>query len=107
MDHKRLSTGDILDFGILERTPPKSMCPVDAVLAEVDESQFDDDSLRAGLIAGGLEASMYYGVWKIWKDGDGFSGELMQYRVVTETLAKVSLADAVEHAYEWATNCYG
>jgi hypothetical protein len=107
MDNRRWDTGAILAGGILNITPPKSLCPPDTVLVDVDEEDLSDGTLRAGLEAGGLSASMYYGVWKIWRTAAGFSGQLMQYRSVTDSFTDRPLDEALEKALEWAGGCYG
>lgn len=107
MDNRRWNTQQILDGGILGITPPKSRRPADATLQNVDEEDLSDGTLRAGLEAGGLRASMYYGCWSIWRTDAGFSGALMQYRAVTDEFSDVPLERALERAFEWGAACYG
>ena len=107
MDNRRWDTSMILAGGILGIAPPKSACPPDAALTDVDEDDLSRGTLRAGLEAGGLDASMYYGVWKIWRTAAGFSGELMQYRSVTDSFTDQPIDKALEKAEEWAGGCYG
>lgn len=98
IDNTRWDTGQALANGVLDRRMPESKCPADAKLESVDEEGFSEEKARAGLEAGGLTASMYYGCWSIWKTDVGFSGELMQYRNVTDRLQNATLDEAVEKA---------
>lgn len=94
-------------MGILDLPVPTSGCPKGAVLASVDEEDLSEETLRQGLEAGGLAAAMYYGCWKVWKTDAGFSGELMQYRSVTDDFEDLPLDEALERASEWGYACYG
>ncbi len=107
MDFRRLNTAEVLASGILNKPVPLSRQPDDARLTKVDEEDCGEDALRAGLQGGGLKASMYYGCWSIWKAGDGFDGELFQYRAVTDSFSGATLDEATEKAGEWAALCYG
>ena len=107
IDHTKWDTGQVLAHGVLNRPIPKSSLPADAKLTSVQEEDFNEKKARDGLLAGGLHAAMYYGCWSIWKDGDRYSGELMQYRNVTDRLEQASLDEAVEKAEEWFSVSYG
>lgn len=107
MDKRRWNTGQVLASGILGLPAPKSAKPRGTKLVEVDEEDLSPETLRAGLLQGGLTASMYYGCWHIWKTAAGFSGELFQYHQITERFADLPLEEAVEQAAEWGSACYG
>lgn len=107
MDNRRWNTGQVIAGGILNIKPPASDRPSGVDLALVEEGEWSEESLRTGLENGGLNASMYYGCWSIWKTENGYSGELMQYRAVTGKFQGYSLEDALEKAEEWASGCEG
>jgi hypothetical protein len=107
MDNRRMSTSQILAAGILNKKPPATRTPDDATMETVEEGEWNQESLRSGLEKGGLEASMYYGRWSIWKVGDTFSGELMQYRSVTDAFDGATPDEALEKAEQWAEACSG
>lgn len=107
IDETKWNTAQVLAGGVLNRPAPKSERPADAKLMDVDEDNSSEESLRAGLEAGGLAASMYYGCWSIWKTDAGFCGELMQYRNVTDRLQSATLDEAVEKAEDWFAASYG
>lgn len=107
IDSTRWNTEQVLNAGVLNRPSPTSRKPKDAVLAEVDEDDLSEATLLAGFAAGGLNASMYYGCWRVWKTPVGFSGELMQYRTCTDAFDDLPLAEAFAKAREWAAACYG
>jgi len=107
IDNRRFDTGQVLEAGILLITPPRTKCPDASKLVDVDEEDLSEKTLRAGLEQGGLEAPMYYGCWRIWKTDSEFSGELMQYRAMTEHFADLPIDEALEKAMEWGAACYG
>lgn len=107
MDERKFDTGQLLDMGILSMPNPVSKCPDRSKLIEIEQEESTEESLRAGLEAGGIRSCQYYGVWKIWKAEQGFSGELMQYRVVTEEFTDQSIEFALEKAEDWVMGCYG
>lgn len=107
MDNRRLDTAGVLASGILGIDAPKSKCPDSAALTDVYDCEWTVDELRTGLQAGGLSGAMYYGCWTIWKTEAGYSGELFQYRAVTDSFVDASLDAALEKAEEWAENCQG
>jgi hypothetical protein len=107
IDDTKWDSGEVLAHGVLRRPGLRSKCPADAKLTNVDEEKTDAETLRAGLSAGGLNASMYYGLWRIWKADTGYDGELMQYRNLTDTLQGATIEQAIEKAQEWAEACYG
>lgn len=107
VDYTKWDTSQVIANGVLNRAAPDSRVPKDAVLQDVDDEDGSEESIRKALLAGGISAPMYYGVWKIWKDGDGYSGQLMQYRNETGRFDKVTLDEAVETALEWWSTCYG
>lgn len=107
VDNRRWNTQQIIDGGILSRPMPESKRPGDAKLVSVDDDDLSPETLKRGLEAGGLRAYQYYGCWEIWKTKNGYSGELFQYRAVTDSFDDVSIDDAVQKAETWASNCYG
>ncbi len=106
MDERRLDTGQILASGILSKPTPNSNVPADANLKDVG-NDWSEESVREGLGSGGIKASMYYGCWSIWKAHESFSGELMQYRSITDHFEDVSFDVALEKALFWAEECNG
>jgi len=107
MDERRFDTGQLLDMGILNLPLPQTRRKNSAGLIEVDQDEYTEESLRGGLEAVGLCASQYYGCWRIWKTDTGYSGELLQYRVVTEEFTDKDIEFALEKAEEWVAGCYG
>jgi hypothetical protein len=107
IDRNRWSTADCLANGVLDRAAPPDACPKDANLASVNEDDLSEATLRRGLESGGLDALMYYGCWQIWKSGDAFDGELLQYRSVADQFRGLSIDDALDKAMEWGGACYG
>lgn len=107
MDNRKLNTRQIIDAGILGLPAPERRCPADAKLQRVGEDEISENILRAGLEGGGLTASMYYGCWDIWRTESGFSGELLQYRSVTDQFTDAPIEQALEKAAEWAAGCCG
>lgn len=107
MDNRRFNTTQLLTLGILDLPTPKQEVPSKAKLQHVDEDDIQEDTLRKGLLIGGLSASMYYGCWSIWGTDNGYSGELLQYRSVTDKFKNESLKIALEKALEWAQGCRG
>lgn len=105
MNDLRLDTRTIMEAGILDLTPPDTAMPNNAILNEVDENNYTDDELEEGLINGGLKASMYYGCWAIWNGQNGYSGELLQYREITEFFEDQPLNIALAKARCWAREC--
>jgi len=104
MDHRRLTTAQVIRSGILDITCPDSRSPedIDYHHLDVDDEDITAQELRELLRHGkALEASQYYGCWKIWKDADGYEGELFQYHVITEEFYSRSLDYAVRKAYTW------
>lgn len=102
MDTRRLSTGDVLAQGIINKPLPKTDIPNGR-----PERQFDaydgkpgDDELLAAIERGEvLVCSEYYGIPHAWKDGEGYRGALLQYRAVTESPE----FDTATAAVEWFT----
>lgn len=107
MDDRRWSTAEVLMYGVLNRPVPERSQPDGLDLVKVDEDDLSAETIRAGLEAGGIKASQYYGVWSIWKAGDGYDGELLQYHAVTDSIKGVTLDEAVEKARYWGKNCTG
>ena len=89
----------------MERPMVKLRRPSGASLQRVDEEEWSEECLRDGLDSGGLVAWMYYGAWSIWRDGSGYSGELHQYRQLTDSFEVQPLEFALEKAIEWAKGC--
>lgn len=96
MDIRRLSTIQCIEDGIGDLPKPKTSDPKISRWDLVRDNTCDREFLRAGLEKGGLKASMYCGIWKIWKTEKGFSGELLQYRVITESFYN-QLQDEMEY----------
>jgi hypothetical protein len=107
MDYMRLDTSGVLSDGILNRPVPKTSCPEGFSGERVDEYEWSEESLLDWLEKSGLEASMYYGCWNIWKTEKGYSGELRQYRTITEAFTDQDTAYALDKAQEWASGCQG
>lgn len=105
MNEIKWNTEQCLLNGVLDRPKPKSSVPENFKGEEVKEYKWDEESLQKGLLKGGLTALMYYGCWDIWKTQNGFSGELMQYRKVTDTFHDQNLKFALKKAEEWAMGC--
>lgn len=118
IDNRKMDTAQAIAFGILNIKPPKSDAPDDdsikyfkAEYCDVPEG-FDgedrDDNFKIALERNmGIKGCMYYGVWRIWPTEKGFSGELIQYRSITDNIKDVSLDDAVNQATEWYRDCNG
>jgi hypothetical protein len=94
-------------MGILNMPKPVSKCPDRDKLTGIDQEDWTEEAMKTGLETGGICASQYYGVWKIWKTERGFSGELMQYRAVTDEFTDQPIETALEKAEEWIEGCYG
>lgn len=107
MDCRRLDTAGVLASGILNIPAPKTSRPDGFKGESVEEFEWTEETLRAGLEKGGLDASMYYGCWNIWKTENGYSGELLQYRNITDSFTDQSVEYALEKAQEWASGCQG
>jgi len=107
MDHTRLDTMGCLNAGILDRPRPKTARPDNFIGEDVLEFEWTEYSLKAGLEKGGLSASMYYGCWEIWKTEKDYSGELLQYRNITDSFTDQGVEFALEKAKEWASGCEG
>ena len=117
IDSRRLSTEQAVAAGILDLEPAESVAPggrseyLEADYLETPqgfEGQSREDNWRLALERGmGLHALMFYGSWIIWPDGDAFSGELVQYRAMTDSFQKRPIAEALEKAAAWFRVCYG
>lgn len=108
MDNRRMNTEQVLFSGGFGLIPPPSKVPPNFVGQIVEEWEWTQDQLRAGLESGGLDAYMYYGCWHIWRTEENrYSGQLMQYRLVTEEFHGLSLEDALAEAIDWGTACQG
>jgi hypothetical protein len=110
MDNRRLNTQQALTSGILEKPAPESKLPKNykkEELHHVSEHAWSEEELRDGLEKGGLDATMYYGCWRIWKVKDKFCGELMQYRMCTASFKNEDIDFALQQAVEWAEACQG
>lgn len=94
-------------MGALGITPPASKVPEGFNGHIVEEQEWNEEGLQNNLESGGLTAIMYYGCWDIWPTEKGFSGELMQYRAVTDEFEDEPLDVALGKAVHWATNCQG
>lgn len=91
---------------IINKLPPDSARPTGVDLQVLDDP-VNEDILREMLLKGGIDAAWYYGCWCIWKDGDAYNGELMQYRSLTDSFTKATLDEAVEKAEKWSSATYG
>lgn len=107
MDHTRLDTAGVLAAGILNIPAPKTSRPDGFKGEHVEEFGWSEETLRDGLEKGGLDASMYYGCWAIWKTEKGYSGELLQYRNITDSFTDKDQDFALEKSQEWASGCQG
>lgn len=107
VDHTKWDTEQVIQNGVLERTAPKDRVPADAKLTDLDEEDGSEEKIRGALLDGGVRAYMYYGCFKVWKDGDAYSGQLMQYRNETGRFDKVSLDEALKATSEWWEECWG
>lgn len=110
MDTRRLSTGDVLAQGIINRPAPKTSIPDDR--EECDYQCWDDkpgrDELLAAIERGEvLVCSEYYGIPHAWKDGESYRGTLLQYRAVTEDPTLATADEAVDWFLETARACEG
>ena len=106
INDRKLSTADILASNILNISPPDTKHP-EINYIDYDELEYDSDKIHECLKINGVEGCMYYGVWKVWPDEKGFSGELLQYRSITDEFTGVSIDVAVEKCIEWAGVCEG
>jgi hypothetical protein len=109
IDKTKWDTGQAFMAGVLGREAPRTQCPyLPKALHRVDEDE-PIDAIRPNLEAGpGVDAPMYYGCWRIWKQADGlYAGELMQYRNMTDKFVDATLDDAMAKASEWHAVSYG
>ena len=105
MDNRRWNTQQILGGGILDKPIPETSQPEGLKL--LDDEKYSEDGVRSDLESGGLTAAQYYGCWSIWQTPSGYSGELIQYRSVTDRISDAPIDEAIEKAMEWASSCYG
>ena len=103
---RRLNTMQARASGILGIKPPKSKAPENIEFTEVGDS-IDRDELENAIKSGGICANAYYGCWKIWGSADGYSGELFQYRAITDQFKNQPFDFASAKAIEWAIGCCG
>lgn len=102
MDERRLSTGDILVSGLLNKPTPITDIPTDRETingkGEDWGGYIGNDAVAAAIEAGKLvEASNYYGIPCAWKAESGvYRGCLLQYRSVTESPVFATAAQAAE-----------
>jgi len=101
----RLSTAEVLMFGVLDKPAVRGCRPKDFEGIEIDEDEWTEDALLNGLKEGGLSTSMYYGCWDIWKTEQGFSGELFQCREISESFIDKDADYAFEKAKGWTRDC--
>lgn len=106
MKHTKLNSIESLVL-VLNNTIPQVSCPKDFNGDMVEEFNWTKKSLKTGLENGGLSAHMNYGCWDIWKTENGYSGELLQYRDVTDKFTDKSIKYALAKAQEWASGCEG
>jgi len=100
MDTRRLSTGDVLAAGIIDKPIPQTDIPRDRPEQEYDAYDHtpEPDELLAALERGDvLHCSEYYGIPHAWRDGDVYRGCLLQYRAVTES----PRFETAESALDW------
>ena len=85
MDPRRLSTGDVLAAGILNKPRPEVGIPEGR---EEESVEYDESEERvAELLEAGkvVDCPEYYGIPVAWRgDGGLYRGILLQYRNVTE-----------------------
>lgn len=108
MDERRLSTGDILNAGMLGVPAPTTEIPKDRETFHAGGDEYvGRDAVLAALEEGKVvESPNYYGIPHIWKAGDGvYRGTLLQYRAVSEdpTFATAEEAEAWFSATNSAT----
>lgn len=105
MDNRRWDTSKILAGGVLDIEAPPAAHPKDIDYEEVEEREWSADSLSNAIKRGGLHGCMYFGIWWIWKSPGGYSGELFQYRLVTDHFEDESEEFALNKSIEWASGC--
>jgi hypothetical protein len=97
MDHRRLSTADVLYMGITDLPVPVIDVPKDTPRFDVDP----DEPLPTSAMAHALESGMVlqcrapYGVAYAWRAGVCCRGLLLQYRDVTEDHTFTTATEAV------------
>lgn len=107
MDTRRLSTGDVLALGIIDKPMPKTDIPTDREEVSLDieyppgpewvgTGRMSPDKVAEAVESGAVVHSEYYGIPHLWKDGDRYRGALLQYRAVTESPEFDTLGAAVE-----------
>lgn len=104
MDTRRLSTADFLRSGMMNMPAPETRVPegIDLHDLYLDENEIIPKYIKDLLAKGdGVEAAQDYGCWAVWKVNDGYDGELMQYRRITEGFCNRSLDEAADRAYTW------
>jgi hypothetical protein len=105
MDYRKLSTEQLLMMGILHAPMPRTRDPDEFYGVAVDQYKWSETKLREGLNAGGLDAAMFYGCWRIWETDIGYSGQLLQYHKETDHFEDKDYQFALSKALEWADGC--
>lgn len=99
-DPRRLSTGDVLSMGILNKEAPTFGEPEGRQRArwDVEGGTREEFIKKVEDIGNVVDCSEYYGIPLAWKkDEGGYRGILLQYRSVTEERD----FDTVEEAADW------
>lgn len=100
MDDRRLSTGDVLAMGILNRGVPETEIPKGRERFSASfEYEYEGRAAVLGALEAGqvVESSNYYGIPLIWKQAEGvYRGTLLQYRNVTEAPTFATAEEAVD-----------
>jgi hypothetical protein len=108
MDTRRLSTGDILSMGIINKDAPKTDVPEDRERIGFDIYDGAENDVREALERGDVvDCSEYYGIPIVWKDGEIYRGTLLQYRAVIEAPEFSDLDSAVEWFMDTARSVAG
>lgn len=100
MDSRRLSTGNILSSDILSKPAPKTDIPEDreCIGSDYEYSYIGREAVKEHIESGKVvDASNYYGIPSVWKEGGKYRGVLLQYRSVTEN----KTFDDIEDALDW------
>lgn len=107
MDNRKWNTERIYEEGILNLPIPDTSHP-DINYAEINDYDHGIGDIEEILEKeGAITASQYYGCWYVWKTEKGYSGELLQYRAVTESFTDIPYGEALDKVEEWFEACQG
>ena len=105
---ERMDTLDAIRSGVLSRPRPETRHPEDIEWYEPFEGELKESEVRKALLEGrGATCSCYYGIPYVWYENGKYYGELLQYRVVTETFETDDIDKAVKYFMEWYYSCLG